>query len=251
MTEIIFSKTMFAISMLALPLALVACGQAAPPGDEASTDTSSESTDTGSVEEDDSYYPLVDGATWTYVASTTTGQVLGMEVVEASEITWEGAPAWVFTDNPNDLGEWTESTIVRTGSAAMRVHKEIKDGTGTTMIVDYDPGFMRADDKWDTVGFIEEILYGRNETDGAGLNPKFEPRGHSYEVLAVNETVTVPAGTFNCIKVERIRTVGTTAGERVLFWDARGVGKVREERPAEGRVEELASVSIPGGASFP
>ncbi|WP_052546547.1 hypothetical protein [Enhygromyxa salina] len=254
MTKIIlFPKTMFAISLLALPLALVACGQASPPGDETPTESSSseESSDTGSVGEDGSLYPLVDGATWTYLASTSTGQILGMEIVEATEITWEGGPAWVLSDNPDDLGEWTESTIVRTGTAAARVHKEIKDASGTTMIVDYDPGFLRADDKWDTVGFIEEILYDRNETDGAGLNPKYEPRGHSYEVLAINESVTVPAGTFNCIKIERIRTVGTTAGERVLFWNAPGIGKVREERPAEGRVEELASVSIPGGANFP
>jgi hypothetical protein len=251
MTEIIFTKTMFAITMLALPLALAGCGQESPGADDTATDTGSESSDTGSVGEDGSFYPLVDGGTWTYVASTTTGQILGNEIVEASETTWSGMQAWVFTDNPNAAGEWTESTIVRFGTAAMRVHKEIKDASGTTMIVDYDPGFLRADDKWDEVGFIEEILYDRNETDGAGLNPSFEARGHSYEVLAINESVTVPAGTFNCIKIERIRTVGATAGERVVFWNARGIGKIREERPAEGRVEELASVSIPGGANFP
>jgi hypothetical protein len=235
---------------IALPLSLAACGQEPPEVGDTATDTS-DSSSTTPVDASESYYPLVDGASWTYVASTSTGQILGMEVVDATETSWAGAPAWVFTDNPDAGGEWTESTIVQLGTAAVRVHKEVADPSGTTQIVDYDPGFTRADDQWDTVGFKQEILYDRSETDGAGLNPSFEPRGHSYEVLAVDESVTVPAGTFSCIKIERIRTVGGAAGERVISWYARGVGKVREEQPADGRTEELASVSIPGGVSYP
>lgn len=248
-------KYVLATGLVALPL--LACGQQSPPGaDDTGTDTTADATadttgDTTPIDEDGSYYPLVDGATWTYVASTTSGQILGTEIVNATEITWEGAPAWLFVDNPNASGEWTESTITELGTAAVRVHKEIKDSNGTLEIVDYDPGFVRADDKWDTAGFIEEILYERVATDGAGLNPKIEARGHTYEILALNEVVTVEAGTFNCIKVQRTRTVGTSAGDNATFWHARGIGKVREERPIEGRIEELASVSIPGGASYP
>lgn len=243
----ITSRGLFAL-LLAAPLTLGACQD-----DPNIADTGDTATDTGGdvIVETGSYYPLVDGAQWTYVATNNAGQVLSQEIVDATEITFAGSAAWLFSDNPNAAGEWTESTIAPLGTAAARVHKEIKDANGTVMIVDYDPGFVRVDDAWTSVGTKETLLYDRHETDGAGLNPKDEPRGHSFEVLAVDEIVTVPAGTFSCVQIERIRTVGATAGERVVFWYAAGIGKVREERPAEGRIEELASVSIPGGAHYP
>jgi hypothetical protein len=37
----------------------------------------------------------------------------------------------------------------------------------------------------------------------------------------------------------------------VWFWFAPGIGKVREERPIEMEIEELVSVTIPGGANLP
>lgn len=54
------------------------------------------------------------------------------------------------------------------------------------MIVDYDPGFTRVDDAWTATGVIGEIMYERTETDGLGLNPKVEMRGHSFEVTGVD-----------------------------------------------------------------
>ncbi|PRQ03744.1 hypothetical protein ENSA5_12940 [Enhygromyxa salina] len=258
------------LALFVLPSLSLACGQEPPPGSEfGDTDEGvgvldgEDSLDGGEAETDDtegdegpsdpdgSLYPLVDGASWVYIASNDKGQVLGMEVVDATEVEWDGEPAWVLTDNPNDKGEWTKSVIARDGDITARVHKEIMTQGGPIEIVDYDPGFVRADDGWETPGHMEEFLYERTETDGAGLNPQVEPRGHRYTVLAVDETVTVGAGTFSCVKVERVRTVGTKAGERVLSWYAPGIGKVREERPAEGRTEELASVSIPNGESYP
>jgi hypothetical protein len=101
------------------------------------------------------------------------------------------------------------------------------------------------------VGPPQEFLYDRTAYDGEGLNPDVEPRGHTFEVLAVDEEVTVPAGTFNCVKVERVRTLGAEAGALVWYWYAPGVGKVREERPIEMEVEELMSVSIPGVIDLP
>jgi hypothetical protein len=53
------------------------------------------------------------------------------------------------------------------------------------------------------------------------------------------------------VKIERVRTVGAESGALVWYWYAPGVGKIREERPLEMEVEELISVSIPGGVELP
>jgi hypothetical protein len=56
-----------------------------------------------------------------------------------------------------------------------------------------------------------------------------------WTVEAINETVTVPAGTFSCLRVHRVETasaIDTTGGDNV-FWFARGVGKVKETGPVD------------------
>ena len=202
----------------------------------------------------DSLYPLIDGATWTYISKTTQGQVLGMEEVEVTAIEFDGQPAWLQVDSPNASGNWTKSTLSQVGDDTLRVYKEEHGPMGITAYVYYDPGFLRAADNWSmgAVDDFEERLYDRTEYDNPELlNPSLEPRGHAYKIVSINESVTVPAGTFNCVGIERIRTVGVNIGDRVLFWYALGIGKVREERPAESKIEELAEVHIPGGAQFP
>ena len=66
----------------------------------------------------------------------------------------------------------------------------------------------------------------------------------TWTVDAVNESVTVPAGTFSCLRVHRVEppsTVDTTGGDNV-FWFARGVGKVKETGP---ELHELLGYNIP------
>ena len=64
---------------------------------------------------------------------------------------------------------------------------------------------------------------------------------------AVNETVTVPAGTFSALKITRTNTADGTAKSQ---WFVPGVGKIRESNTT-GHLEELTSYMIPttnGGA---
>ena len=202
--------------MLRLATALpLACNQPDPPGLEGGESESDSGTHVPIGEgELGSYYPLVDGATWTYVATNEMGQLLGTEIVQATATTHDGAPAFVFADNPNDAGTWTESTIVRAGTSADRVHKEIMTEAGPRTIVDYDPGFTRFDDAWTELGGKGERRYQRIEHKPMepGSVPDEDTRGHVFTVTAVGEQVTVPAGTFDCIAVERIRTTGGSAG---------------------------------------
>lgn len=218
-------------------------------GDSSDTHEDTTGSDTGEL--DDTLYPLVDGARWTYVVTNTFGQITDSQVIEAHETVWDGERAWQLVDEPGSKGNWDASTIIRDGDLTLRVHREELGNLGPTEILDYDPGFVRANDAWTTVGFKEERSYERTAYDGDGENPMVEARSHTYEVLAVDEQVTVPAGTFHCVKVERVRTLGAESGALAWFWFAPGVGKVREERPLEMEIEELVSVSIPGGANHP
>lgn len=244
-------------------LVLLACEQPAPPGSDeadtsdtgtdASTDPSAESGtgDTTTAPGDDPLCPMVDGATWSYVVTNTGGQVLGMDNTSFVATSVDGQQGFDQVDEADAQGEASVSTLIQQGDEVFRVHRvETTNGT-TTASYDYDPGFLRCSNAWTEVGPAQEYVYDRTAYDAMGLNPMTEPRGHTFEVVAVGEMVTVPAGTFETIKVERIRTVGTEAGALAWFWFAPGVGKVREERPIEMEIEELVSVSIPGGANLP
>lgn len=62
----------------------------------------------------------------------------------------------------------------------------------------------------------------------------------AWTVEAVDEQVTVPAGTFSCIRVRRRSLTGQSDK---TYWFARGVGKVKE---SGGQLEELETFTIPG-----
>src|SRR5690606_33464510 len=113
-----------------------------PNGDgDGDGDTVGDGDGDGEVPSSGSLYPLVDGARWTYVEKTNSGQIEGMKIVDAVEISWEGGQAWKLTDNPNAKGNWTESVIVRDGDLTMRVHQQEHGPAGIFELVDYDPGF--------------------------------------------------------------------------------------------------------------
>jgi Zn-dependent protease with chaperone function len=65
--------------------------------------------------------------------------------------------------------------------------------------------------------------------------------------LDENEEVTVPAGTFRCVKVDK--PVGEGGG-KVTLWLARGVGVVKRAYEPDGLIEELESYSLPSPASL-
>jgi hypothetical protein len=59
----------------------------------------------------------------------------------------------------------------------------------------------------------------------------------AWKVVAIGEMVTVPAGTFSAVVIEK---VGGTSTKR--YWFARGVGKVREQSGSQ--IEELTGYMV-------
>jgi hypothetical protein len=76
--------------------------------------------------------------------------------------------------------------------------------------------------------------------------PASSTKMHTGTFVVINsaESVTVPAGTFVAVHVQRQKPVMGTPTVSKDYWFVRGVGKVKETS-ASGRVEQLRTWSIP------
>ncbi len=208
-------------------------GPTVPAGDSGPTDVVLENVD--------EYFPLVDGASWTYRHThRTNGQ--WEELVTMTSDTYDGQQAWIIDDSPDLNDQTTRQFWQWVGTAVSRVHREQRRNENLVLLVDYDPGFLRFDSTWDRVGAGGLNEYQRDEQNVDGTNDT-STRQQQHEVLSVNDTVQVPAGTFvDCILVERTRL---DTGSVSHFWFARGVGKVKEEDAETLTLEELIEFDIP------
>jgi hypothetical protein len=202
---------------------------------------------------DADYYPLADGATWTYrhVGGSTTWD----EIVMQSATDYEGAPAVLLVDNAGPSGTHSETVLQEEGTRISRVFREELTGTTLELTTEYDPGFLRYDRAWEgqQAGYSETYSYQRTESDGTGQVTGEADRSHRFTVEALNETVTVPAGEIpNCMRVrrERVRAAGDMPADDDIdqFWFCAGIGKVLEANEVTGQREELVSCDVPGGA---
>lgn len=264
------SNAKIAPLVLGLGVSLWGCQQADPPGTataSAQTDSGTSSGDTDSSTESSGasgsasggqtegagsgatgdptvnladYFPMVDGATWTFQNTSSMGAVSEeIEVLVAGQ--WKGNEVFELRDNEDANGRTSTSFLQQQGSVVARVHKEIVQLGTTVETVDYDPGFVRFDTSW-LEGEVADTSYVRREYDGAGTLVTEAMRNVSYTLESLSTSVTVPAGTFDCIVVLRIR-MDTMETKR--FWFAEGVGKVKRENIGSGSLEELVSYDIP------
>lgn len=217
-------------------LGLSACGQTEPP-----------SAGSGG------FYPMRDGASWTYLHSKGGGwsELVTLERSSSDPDLFEQHQ----TGHPD--GDASRSDLRVVDGAVLRVAADQLLDDELVYSVVYEPGFMRFSDAWldaeigDT--FIEE--YDRTETDVGEAAKPTRARAHRFTVEALSEDVTVPAGVFrNCLRVRRERALdliedaGTALAQEEqekLFWFAAGVGKVREENLITGSTEVLSAYEVP------
>jgi hypothetical protein len=219
----------------ALCLTLAACG-----------DETGNATDAGAADAIPAaqrYLPLATGATWTWHVVHDDGDPPPYDkvsTVEAFEKVGDIMAYRVRTDgNDGDTVSWQEDT----GSAIRRVREQSFDPTGTLLSdQSYTPYKLRLDEQNDhlVVGATYTESYTEIETDAQGGTTSVA-KTEVWTVEAIDESVTVPAGTFACLRVHRI---GTDPGEAdKVYWFARGIGKIKESGK---QTEELTSYS--GGA---
>ena len=200
----------------------------------------------------DDYYPMVAGSTLTY---RHLGGTPWDDKTTISATQYKGEDAYLSEGAADPKGEVSKNTLTRDGTRIYRAYKEeFRAGTlqGT---VEYLPGFIRFDSAWADAeeGYSENIGYTRIEKTAAGSVIANDEREHTYTIEKKNDSVTVPAGTFDdCIRVRRTRIRGNPANaaddDDKVFWFCRGIGKVNEVSEIGGSSEELVSCTIPGGS---
>lgn len=192
------------------------------------------------------YMALAPGMSWTFVvtdvssgATETKTQTVGpLEDVGGAK-----AGIMAFRLTTVKVSGMVESWQEDTGEAILR-HRE-QDFAGANRVDEiYDPYKLRVDDSdaHSTLGASWTEDYTEVVTDVVNGGTTMQPKTETWSIEAIDEVLTVPAGTFNTMRVHRI-SMANTGGSDKMYWFARGVGKVKEA--SVDRIEELSSYTIP------
>jgi hypothetical protein len=184
------------------------------------------------------YYPVVNGAEWTYTGPTgqfTHSLATGdngafTDTVKSGENTFviqglclEGGDINLLDVPGNSL-----SYSGGTGKSTMTTTKN----EGVTLSGDIQQG-----DDWSQV--IGVVVSAGNQKMDFTIDSTFTAVGY--------ETVTVPAGTFNALKVEESSDMGGPEPTIINLWYAQNVGSIKTEIKMGDQtlVNELVSYNIP------
>ena len=214
------SKALFVLLLASTMILAIACGEEEPDGGG-------------------EYYPMSVGDYWVY---EETGFYSGSTVTLRYEVTrtesietesFDGLYDTLVLTNtfPGGTDEFREQFIVDDGVRAERIKHDIYDEFGLpTKLREYEPGFLRfdrsklsKDDEWTELVIFYTAV--EPEADPVVFEP--QERQYKYRVIGRNQEVTVPAGTFNCLVLER-SVVWGSVGEVKIYYYAPGIGKVKE-----------------------
>jgi hypothetical protein len=212
-------------------LALVGCGSAEPKDA------------TGSMAGGDSYLPLATGNSWSYVVtdqendetSTKTQTVQEREPVPGRD----GIVAYRMRTENGGLAtvSWQDERDLE----VIRYFEQSLDFDGNVTVTEsYEPHKLRVDQKPEHTAAGATYSQEYTETHVNMLDQLTTElvKQEQWTVEAVAEVVTVPAGTFECL---RLRRSGDPTQPIKTFFFARGIGKIRE---TGGQIEELSSYQI-------
>lgn len=193
--------------------------------------------------QDVNLWPLTPGSRWVYELDDTadgkpitqkTVEVLGEQDVPGMT----GRRAVAVVSRQPAIAYEERSWQVASGTLVHRVREDDYVSGQLARSTTWQPDTLKnvalaQDVGWKTTSTIVENV--RN-ADGT-LEQK--ERSYVWEVLAVKESVTVPAGTFQALKVRRTRA--DDPSKTRTYWLAPGVGKVLEEGE---RTERLLSADV-------
>jgi hypothetical protein len=189
---------------------------------------------------DGPYEPLAVGVSWTYHVNDS-GQIYDKtSTVEATEDAG-GAFAGVSVFRVHDVFPTeTQNTWYQVdGLVVKRLHDNAIDSSGIMKTEDwYNPYRLRVDETPEhlVAGATWTSTFTDSQTSRS--KPPASPnKTDTWRVEGVDETVTVPLGTFHSLHVTR---TDSSDGSTKSFWFVRGIGKVKESTSG-GHNEELSS----------
>lgn len=191
--------------------------------------------------------PLAVGNSWTFqVTDSGTGaQGQKTQTVEAFEDvggSLAGTMAYrLHTVKPG--GAYTLSWQDDTGSTVIRLRdQEFAAGGAQKNETVFDPDKLRVDESpaHTASGAQFSLTYTEHTTDlTAGGAQTDVSKTEDWAVVAVDESLTTPAGTFSCLHLHR---TDSATGSDKEYWFAAGVGKVKEG--GLGQTEILTDYSV-------
>jgi hypothetical protein len=175
-----------------------------------------------------SYLPLEVGAVWRYAITRDDGR-RGEGVVSVAGVDYGGSNAAVAEYRIR--AELLDGTIWSwQGREAKRVaveQEEIDDRAGNVLEEkSYDPPITVVDEGAERLAvgasWPEAFI---NTTPNAKGHPKSKRAEVKWEVESLTEQVSVPAGTFTCLRVRRAQKHHPP----LISWYAKGVGLVKQQ----------------------
>lgn len=205
-------------------LALAACGgPALPPEGENPLDGSSELA------------PLATGTRWTYRVTDPLRGAFDkqVEVLGPGSVPESTATGILVRDvePTNEERSWLSVA----GGFVVRHREEDRKAGVLVRATSWVPAAPKTLAAPAAVGFTARMTATEREWHSDG-SVATKDQIYEFSVVAAAVSVTVPAGTFSCVQVERQR-IDKVEPKRT-YWLAKGVGKVREEGE---RVEELVT----------
>lgn len=226
------------LAPIALALALAGCGKEEPSNDVDPTPTETPEP------EDARMHPLAIGFSWTYrvtdletgIETTKTRVIEALEDIGDRKAGIEGYRMRVENANGYSLS-WHEDLGEDVGVVR---HRE-KSFEGNVLERDeyYDAYKLRVSEK------PEQLEQGATWTEvytetkiKPGFPDETEEETRNWTVEAAAESVTVPAGTFEALRVRRASPLG---GTDKVIWLVPGIGPVREIDSVEAEEIQLIS----------
>jgi hypothetical protein len=192
---------------------------------------------------DNPYYPVVDGATWTYT-NNSIGQFTHTLNVSDDQIFTIQVISGDTTFNIE--GQCTQDGVILMDNS-LTTTAQSSDGAGTVTTTNQDgvtlPNDIQVGDDWSQT--IEYSAGSGGETSFSGTIET------SYKAVGY-ESVSVPAGTFEALKIVQTSSL-SMAGQNVMdttsnLWYVQGVGNVKTEQivnQGDPFSSELVSYNIP------
>ncbi|MGC4087518.1 MAG: hypothetical protein QM756_06430 [Polyangiaceae bacterium] len=194
----------------------------------------------------DRYLPLAVGAVWTYWdVDKMTGQTgnTRSEIERLENVGGSDNGTMAYRVKSTTLDGSTINWQLDENNSITRLREQFFDASGA-IVSDYDfmPHKVRLDESaiHTQVGAAWPETYTANAILFASSKNQSIMYSVSWAIEAVDETVTVPAGTFKCLRVRRLEPGGIEPDR--TYWFARHVGKVKEDGTV---TKELTGYKIP------
>jgi hypothetical protein len=214
------SRALAPAAVLAFALLAAACGGPGLPDD-------------GKLVGPPALAPLDTGARWTYRVTDPLRGTFDkeVEVVGPSDVP-ESSRRAILVRDVEPTGEERGWVEVSDGLLVRHREEDVRAGL-LVRATTWTPGAPKLLAAAADAGFSREVTVHEREWHPDGSVSEKDP-AYLFTVVATGVSVTVPAGTYTCLQLDRQRL--DKVEPKRTYWLAPGVGKVRE---VSDRVEEL------------